>query len=39
MKNDEIKIEVYEIKKWEDKLKRNELKFEINRFAFDTLAF
>ena len=39
MKNDEIKIEVYEIKKWEDKLKRNELKVEINRFAFDTLAF
>ena len=39
MKNDEIKIEVYEIKKWEDKLKWNELKFEINRFAFDTLAF
>ena len=39
MKNDEIKIEVYEIKKWEDKLKWNELKFEINRSAFDTLAF
>ena len=32
-------IEVYEIKKWEDKLKRNEFKYEINRFVFDALAF
>ena len=29
MKDNEIKIEIYEVKKWEEKIKRKDLKYQI----------
>ena len=39
MRNDEIKNEVYEIKKWENKIRRKDLKYEANKYAFDFQRF
>ena len=35
MRNDEIKNEMYEIKKWGKKIKQKYLKYEINRYEYD----
>ena len=39
MRNDEIKNEVYEIKKWENKIRRKDLKYEANKYVFDFQRF
>ena len=39
MRNDEIKNEIYEIKKWENKIKRKDLKYETSRYKFDFQQF
>ena len=39
MKNDEIKNEIDEIRKLENKMKRKDLKFETNRYIFDFQQF
>ena len=39
MRNNEIKTETDEIKKWEDKNKRKELKYEINKYTYDFQQF
>ena len=35
MRTDEIKNEINDIKKWENKIKRKDLKYETNRYKFD----
>ena len=39
MRNDEIKNEIYEIKKWENKIKRKDLKNEKNKYKYDFHQF
>ena len=39
MRNNEIKNEKDEIKKWENKTKWNDLKYETNKFIFDFQEF
>ena len=39
MRKYEIKNEIDEIKKWENKIKRKDLKFETNRYIFDFQRF
>ena len=39
MKNDEIKNEIDEIKKWENKVKRQDLKYHTNRYVYDFQQF
>ena len=39
MRNDEMKNEIYEIKKWENKIKRKDLKNETNRYKYDFQQF
>ena len=35
MRTDEIKNEVSEIKKWEDKIKRKDLKYKAGKYKYD----
>ena len=35
MRTDEIKIEIYEIKKWEEKIKREYLKYKTKNYTYD----
>ena len=35
MRNNEIKNEIDEIKKWEEKIKRENLKYERKKFIYD----
>ena len=35
MRTDEIKNEVSEIKKWEDKIKRKDLKYKAGKYIYD----
>ena len=35
MRTNEIKNEMYDIKKWEEKIKRKDLKYEIKKCIFD----
>ena len=35
MRTDEIKNEINDIKKWENKIKQKDLKYETNRYKFD----
>ena len=39
MRNDKIKNEIYEIKKWKNKIKRKDLKYETNKYVFDFQQF
>ena len=39
MRTDEIKNEINDIKKWENKIKRKDLKYETNRYKFDFQQF
>ena len=39
MKNIEIKNEIYEIKKWEEKMKRKDLKYKTNKYTYDFQQF
>ena len=39
MRTNEIKNEIDEIKKWEDKIKRKELKYETNKDIYDVQQF
>ena len=35
MRSNEIKIEIYEIKKWEEKIKRKDFKYKTKNCTFD----
>ena len=35
MRTNEIKNEIYEIKNWEEKIKRKDLKYETNKCTYD----
>ena len=35
MRTDEIKNEIYEIKKWEEKIKQKDLKYESGKYKYD----
>ena len=35
MRTDEIKNEIYEIKKWEEKIKRKDLKYGKGKYKYD----
>ena len=39
MRADEIKNEINDIKKWENKIKRKDLKYKTNRYKFDFQQF
>ena len=39
MRTDEIKNEINDIKKWENKIKRKDLKYKTNRYKFDFQQF
>ena len=39
MRNNEIKNEADEIKKWEDKIKHKYLKYEANKYTYDSQQF
>ena len=39
MRTNEIKNEIDEIKKWEDKIKRKYLKYETNKYMYDFQQF
>ena len=39
MRADEIKNEINDIKKWENKIKRKDLKYKTNRYNFDFQQF
>ena len=39
MTADEIKNEVDEIKKWENKAKRKDLRYETNKYVYDFQKF
>ena len=39
MTADEIKNEVDEIKKWENKVKRKDLRYETNKYVYDFQKF
>ena len=35
MRTNKIKNEIYEIKKWEEKLKREDLLYKANKYKYD----
>ena len=35
MRTNEIESEIYEIKKWEEKIKREDLKYKTNNYTYD----
>ena len=39
MRTNEIKNEIDEIKKWEEKIKRKDLKYVTNKYRFDFQEF
>ena len=39
MRANEIENEIYEIKKWEEKIKRKHLKYETNKHLYDFQQF
>ena len=39
MRTDEIKNELYEIRRWEEKIKRKDLKYKTNKYIYDFQKF